>query len=441
MEVVNATGRLLAIVLLGGTLIALDITGLAKTGVLGLTVIIMVLAIRSYVMLAQATLSTFTIQASYNGLVEGRSLEVEYRICNPSLIPVVFLELSLNYPHHLKLLKGSRGGIIVIPPRGCVNYRVSFIARVGLHRIGPLRVILRDPLGLYRGVELSLGPVLEVRVKPIESERMLRALLQASRVAGLTRSRRPGEGVEFHSVRDYREGDELRRIYWRALARGRLAVKEFESETSNYILLTLILDERMLHGPYLETPLEHAARIVTVIAGYASRRGDYLALLLIGPGVLKASQFRRGRLGYEEVVKLISTIDYEKHVLRASPEVKAVVSDGLKLAKFIKSMAPRERINMIVFTSTSEDSVEVARRLSTLRSLGFSINTLILIPQLYGLKRLNPLERAVYRVKIYDEIRRAYVKIRELRRSGIQAIAITPWETPSKVIARVYTRW
>jgi uncharacterized protein (DUF58 family) len=81
---------------------------------------------------------------------------------------------------------------------------VSFKGRVGLHRIGPLRAVLRDPLGLYRGVELSLGHVLEVRVRPRASERVVRALLQASRASGISRSRRPGEGVEFYSVRDYR---------------------------------------------------------------------------------------------------------------------------------------------------------------------------------------------------------------------------------------------
>jgi uncharacterized protein (DUF58 family) len=35
--------------------------------------------------------------------------------------------------------------------------------------------------------------------------------------------------------------DELRRVYWKALARGKLAVKEFESEISTYVLFVLAL--------------------------------------------------------------------------------------------------------------------------------------------------------------------------------------------------------
>jgi uncharacterized protein (DUF58 family) len=438
VEAVNATRRVLALILAGGLFIAFDIVGVARTGVLGLLLVILVLATRVYVTLAQGALATCRVRGSYRGYVEGRDVDVEYELCNSSPIPVAVVELSLGYPQYLKLSKGSRGGLLAIPPRGCVEYRVSFTGRVGLHRIGPIRAVLRDPLGLYRGVELSLGPVLEVRVKPFWSERMLRSIFQASRVSGVSRSRRAGEGVEFYTVRDYRPGDELRRVYWKALARGRLAVKEFESESSTYALFILALDERMLHGPYLETPLEHASRILASIAEYASRRGDYIAALIVGPGLLAKTEFRRGRRGYVNMVKLISSIDYENHILKVNPEVRAMVSDTARMAKYVKTMCPRERVNVIAITSTSEITVNVIKNLSTLRGLGFSINALILVPQLYGLHRLKPFERAVYRLKVHDDIRKVHFHLKELRSRGVNAIMVTPWETPSKVIARIY---
>ncbi len=439
MEVVGATRRLLALTLIGGLLIAFDVVGVTRTGVLGVSIIVFIIATRVYVVLAQTALATCRVSGSYSGYVEGRDVSVEYELCNDSLVPIAFVEFSLSYPQYLRLSRGSRGGLIAIPPRGCVRYSVSFKGRVGLHRIGPLRAILRDPLGLYRGVELSLGPVLEVKIKPYVSERILRALLQSSRAAGISRSKRPGEGVEFYSVRDYRPGDELRRVYWRALARGKLAVKEFESETSAYLLFILALDETMLYGPYLETPLEHASRMLATIAEYASRRGDNIALLIIGPGVLSWTRFRKGRLGYTSLVKLLSSIDYERHILRVDPQVKTAISDGPGMVKHIKSICPRERVNVIAVTSASETTLNMIKNLAPLANMGFTLNTLILIPQLYGLTKLSSFEMAVYRIRVYDSVRRAHVKARELRSHGINATIVTPWETPSKVIARVYS--
>jgi len=435
VEVVRATRRLLALLLVGGLLISLDVVGVARTGALGMAIVISILALRVYTSLAQTALATCRVRGSYKGFIEGGDVDVEYEVCNDSIIPIAFVELSLSYPQHLRLSRGSRGGLIAIPPRGCIEYRVSFKGRVGLHRIGPLRAVLRDPLGLYRGVELNLGHVIEVRVRPRVSERLVRALLQASRATGVSRSRRPGEGVEFYSVRDYRQGDELRRVYWKALARGKLAVKEFESETSAYILFILALDETTLYGPYLETPLEHASRILATVADYASRRGDIIALLIMGPGVLEGTRFRRGRRGYVEVLNLLTSIDYEKHVLRTGPEAKAMMGDGARIVKYIKSMCPRERINVIILTPASEKTINVIKNLSPLRSMGFSLNTFILIPQLYGLTKLSPFEIAVYRLKVYNDIKRAYDKARELRSNGIRTVIVTPWETPSRIMA------
>lgn len=437
MSVVNATRRLLALTLLGGLLIALDLVGVAGTGVLGLTVIIAILSIRVYAVLAQIALASCKVKVSHNGALEGRDVLVEYEVCNDSIIPIAFVELSLKYPWYLKLSKGTPGGILAIPPRGCVNYRVSFTGRTGLHRIGPLRVVFRDPLGLYRGVELELGRVVEVKVRPVESERLLRALLQTSRVMGTARSLRPGEGVEFYDVREYKPGDELRRVYWKALARGRLAVKEFESESLTYTLLTLVLDESMLQGPYLETPFEHAARIVSLIASLSSRRGDSLALLVIGSGALLSTRFRRGRHGYVSVLNAISSIDYERFMLRQSPEIELLRGDKLRLAKYIKSMMPREKVNIVVLTPPSDKAISLARNLSVLKALGCSINTFILVPQLHGLTRLKPFERAVYRLRVYDDLKRVYAKLRELRASGVNATIVTPWDAPWKVIASI----
>jgi len=438
LQVVNPTRRVLAVTLLGGLLVALDLVGIARTGLLGFTFVVLVVAVRVYAVLAQVALASCRVRATHRGSVEGRDINVEYEVCNDSLVPIALVELSLNYPWYLKLSKGSRGGMVAIPPRGCVEYRVSFKGRTGLHRIGPLKAVFRDPLGLYRGVELELGPTLEVKVRPVESERLLRALLQVSRATGISRSRRPGEGVEFYDVREYRPGDELRRIHWKALARGKLAVKEFEFETATYTLLVLVLDETMLQGPYLETPFEQAARIASLLASLASRRGDYVALLVLGSGAITSTRFGRGKRGYSSILRAISSIDYERYMLNRSPAVEALVENRVLLAKHVRSLLPREKVNILVLASTAETSVRVAKNIAVLRRLGYTVNALILVPQLYGLQRLTPFERAVYRLRVYEELKTVYKRLRELRAAGVNALIVTPWDKPSKLLSVLY---
>jgi hypothetical protein len=81
VEAVNATRRVLALILAGGLFIAFDIVGVARTGVLGLSLIILVLATRVYVTLAQGALAACRVRGSYRGYVEGRDVDVEYELC------------------------------------------------------------------------------------------------------------------------------------------------------------------------------------------------------------------------------------------------------------------------------------------------------------------------------------------------------------------------
>lgn len=106
-----------------------------------------------------------------------------------------------------------------------VHYSVRSHAR-GRHRLGPLAVRLRDPFGLSTRLA-AVGGTAEVVVLP--------------RVEPLGPGRPPGSGigaegaiphmVALHgdddvSVREYRDGDDLRRIHWRATARtGDLMVR------------------------------------------------------------------------------------------------------------------------------------------------------------------------------------------------------------------------
>ena len=125
-----------------------------------------------------------------------------------------------------------------------------------------------------------------VRVYPnIEETRKMRIYLIRSRQIELEKrlKRQRGQGREFESLRDYREGDEFRDISWSATARrGKLITKVHQLERSQ--VLWLVLDAgRLLRSPIDGlTKLDYTVSAALCLAQVAFYSGDRVALLAYG---------------------------------------------------------------------------------------------------------------------------------------------------------------
>lgn len=109
------------------------------------------------------------------------------------------------------------------------GYRVPTSTR-GVIRLGPLRLIVGDALGIARSTSIIVGTddiVVAPRTLSIDMPRLGRGPLGR---ALLDSARRLGPG-DFHGLREYADGDEPRSIHWRASARSDdLMVKEYAVE-------------------------------------------------------------------------------------------------------------------------------------------------------------------------------------------------------------------
>lgn len=113
-----------------------------------------------------------------------------------------------------------------------VRHRVRADAR-GIFDIGPLVVLRRDPFGLAR-CEYSLGPagrlVVTPRVDPLSEDELETFGGDGSELQVL---RRTSPEADELIAREYRAGDPMRRVHWRATARfGELMVRQ-EEQRSN----------------------------------------------------------------------------------------------------------------------------------------------------------------------------------------------------------------
>ena len=100
---------------------------------------------------------------------------------------------------------------------------------------------------------------------------------------GLKNRRRRGQGMEFMNLRDYREGDSIRAIDWRATSRvGKPIVKEYTEDQDKQVLLVLDSGYRLYRrdGRYLQ--FDFALNAVMMLSYAALLHGDNVAVSTFG---------------------------------------------------------------------------------------------------------------------------------------------------------------
>ncbi len=144
---------------------------------------------------------------------------------------------------------------------------------------------LASPLGLWR-VRRRAGAATPVRVYP-----NFRALMRYTLLAtdnrlsqiGVLQVRRRGEGMEFHQLREYRQGDSQRAIDWKATARtAKLIAREYEDEKDQRVMLIIDCGRRMAAKDDELSHFDHTLNAALLLAHVALRQGDAVGVLTMG---------------------------------------------------------------------------------------------------------------------------------------------------------------
>jgi uncharacterized protein (DUF58 family) len=100
-------------------------------------------------------------------------------------------------------------------------------------------------------------------------------------------SRRQGGAAEFADFREYTDGEDLRRLDWKVLARtGRAYLRLYQDETN--LVCTLLLDasgSMQFGGRPSQTKLEYAQYLATAFSHMISRQQDQVGLAVVADGV------------------------------------------------------------------------------------------------------------------------------------------------------------
>jgi len=145
------------------------------------------------------------------------------------------------------------------------RYLLGAVPR-GRYRFEAVRAVFDDPFGLASG-EIELGGESTLLVYPrlVELERLFSqgGTVQAGGRVLLRRT----AGFDLHSVREYQQGESLRKVHWRTTARrGALMVKELEDTPHDEIAVLLDAGSRSVVGESFDVQVRAAGSILRAYA-------------------------------------------------------------------------------------------------------------------------------------------------------------------------------
>lgn len=229
---------------------------------------------------------------------------------------------------------------------------------------GQLR--LRSILGLL-DCNLRIGPRESRRVFPdFKRQASLAWLATDRRLAelGIKNVRRRGEGTDFDQLSEYRAGDPVRHIDWKAtLKHGRPIARVFQDERDQSVLFLLDCGRRMraddtqsgIGASHFDQSLD-ALMLLTFVALAA---GDAVGAMTFGTAAGQEKRFapRKGRQTLNELMAALGDV-----------EPSPMFSDYLEAAADVMHRQRKRGLIVLITNCREEDAVELLAALRLLRS-------------------------------------------------------------------------
>ena len=175
-----------------------------------------------------------------------------------------------------------QGPIDAGEPRQLIRYALEGVR--GVYGFSAIQALVWSPFGLAV-TEAAIEAPIELRLLP-RYKKLGPVHIRPRRTRAFTgpiRSNLPGSGVNFYGCRTFTQGDDIRRINWRAYARtNELVICDYEQERITDV--NLILDARVRAHAFVGAhhTFEFATRATASLASNFCTQGNNVGLLVYG---------------------------------------------------------------------------------------------------------------------------------------------------------------
>ena len=268
--------------------------------------------------------------------------------------------------------------MMTIPAQRFGQYQYTFtpMAR-GDHTFGRASMRVRSTLGLWLLPYAAGAPSL-VRVFPNYAAVTRYALLAVdNRLSqiGLLKRQRRGEGMDFHQLRDYRDGDSPRSIDWKATARHvKLIAREYQDERDQQVLFLLDCSRRMNAKDDALSHFDHTLNAILLLTFVAIRQGDAAGLMTFGA---TDDQYLAPKKSQATVSRFLNALYPLEPTLKTPDYYQAALNLGKRLTKraliivvsnvrdededgLYVAIAQLQRRHLVLFANLKEAAIETS---------------------------------------------------------------------------------
>lgn len=161
------------------------------------------------------------------------------------------------------------------------TYSLHIVER-GKYEFGDLRLFVNSPLKLFtKRITIPLSETVPAYPSVIDLKKYNLHSIQSLQIfEGIKRIRRIGQSTEFDQIKDYVQGDEIKKINWKATGRtGKLKVNHYEEEKSQQIY-SIIDRSRSMYMPFNKMSLtDYAVNASLVLSNAAIQKNDKAGLI------------------------------------------------------------------------------------------------------------------------------------------------------------------
>jgi uncharacterized protein (DUF58 family) len=268
----------------------------------------------------------YTLQRQIAGkLALGEPVEFAVRVNNPGRAPLI-LESQCDYPENIDG-EASLERWQLAANQSLIKSFFITPTRLGESGLGRLYLKQLGCFGLCWWTR-SVDDQIKFQVEPVRLE-------NSHRIAGLqhTGNRQTrflySSGLEFLDLNEYRPGDSLRSIDWKASARrGKPIVRRFERE--NRLEMVVLIDcgrSSSLQCQHLDR-LHHYVNIAAKLTEFAAMQGDRIACIAYAQQTIDKTGMLAGVTALQQIRRVLAkqvSLNETANALNAALEIKQVL--------------------------------------------------------------------------------------------------------------------
>ena len=249
-------------------------------------------------------------------VTEGDTLEVAAGIHNVSFLPVFNFVLEDNFSCSQPNQEKKNFFINYLGFKSSCEIKYDYLCfKRGEYKMGPFVIYFFDPLNLFffkRIYYVYSGVVVYPQIFKIEKfPTLTRSILPWF---GIETARTSGDDDEFYGVREYKEGESVKRIHWMSSARkNKLIVKQFQLQSFFGTTIIFNLEKAKNLGEGKESVAEYIIKIVASVAHYLTER-EVSIELLAHIGEIVHLPFNKGQEHLENILRVLAIAQAESRI-------------------------------------------------------------------------------------------------------------------------------